>query len=784
MICLALSAQGMRCRSDFYAANPLAGLFPVMGVAMKYACGQGSRFSGNRLRSGFPAAFTVALLAGTSTQGFAQSATPGATVLDPVFVDAGSNEPVAERFGALPGGVALVTQEEMPLTANLTTSQAMRMVPGVVVQDFFGGNDQPRIQIRGSGLQQNPVERGILMLQDGLPLNRADGSYIVGFANPRQASSMEVYRGYMANRLGANVLGGAINLVSPTGSEQSSVSGALSGGSFGQLGVSGRAGFASDAFDGLFQADFSQRDGFRDYNSSRRTSIGGNVGYQLSDTIKTRIFAGYTDLGFDVAGPLTKAGLEADPRKVHIGPTVQPNGSAINPGPNVIRDRPRREASQFLIGSRTTAEFDAHLIDVALGYTYTDDMFRFPISSGIRTTEGGDFTGVVRYAYKPDEAAPLPLFETTAQYSIGSADRENYINQAGDKGALFGDSDLDATTLSLHAGFNVPLDERWTISPAISYAHATRGNDDRYGLPTRPTAAYNPRIPTMQLPNGAVPTVGTSYDRSYAAWSPSLGVSFRPDTENTFFAAVSRSFEPPTHDDLLATINGTPNSSAGRPQPPNPAFPADAFRTPDLEAQTATTVEAGWRGSHGVLGWDAVTYYSWVDNELLSLRDVTGSSLGAVNADKTTHFGIELGLSAKLAGALATRLAYTYQNFRFDGDPLRGNNRLAGAPRHIVGVQVNYDVTEAWSLQGALRWNPEKTPVDNMNTLYADPYAVVDLRTEYRFNDHVSLFGEVTNVFNEKYASSTLIVDQARPDQAAFMPGDGRGYFAGVKARF
>lgn len=801
MICLPQAVLGMHRPSFEFHVWPTRwqASLSVMGAAMDHVSGEyisgddtaakpassrSVKRTARQHRAGSLATLAALLLAGTSTQSLAQSATPGATTLDTIFVEAGTMAPIAERFGALPGGVALVTQDQTPETANLTVSRALRMVPGVVVQDFFGGNDQPRIQIRGSGLQQNPVERGILMLQDGLPLNRADGSYIVGFANPRQASSMEVYRGYMANRLGANVLGGAINLVSPTGSEQSGFSGSVSGGSFGQVGVSGRAGFSQDAFDGLFQADFTRRNGFRDYNSSRRTSIGGNVGYQLSDSIKTRVFAGYTDLGFDVAGPLTKSQLEADPRKVHLGPTVLPNGTAINPGPNVIRDKPRREASQFLIGSRTTAEFDAHLIDVVLGYTYTDDMFRFPINSGIRTTKGGDFTGVLRYAYKPDDAAPLPLFETTAQYSIGSADRGNYINQAGTQGAQFGDSKLDATTLSLHSGFNIPVSERWTISPAISYAHATRDNDDRYGQLMRPTVAYNPRRPTMSLPNGAVPAVSTSYDRSYQAWSPSLGVSFRPNAENTFFAAVSRSFEPPTHDDLLATINGTPNSSAGRPQPPNPKFVADAFRTPDLKAQTATTVEAGWRGEHGIFGWDAVTYYSWVDNELLSLRDVTGSSLGAINADKTTHFGIELGLSAQLTGALGTRLAYTYQDFRFVDHPLRGNNRLAGAPRHVISAQVDYAVTEAWSVQGALRWNPEKTPVDNANTLYLDPYAVVDLRTAYQLNDSVTLFGEVTNVFDAKYASSTLVVDQGRPDQAAFLPGDGRGFFAGIKAKF
>ncbi len=738
-------------------------------------------------RAGSLAALAALLLAGTSTQSLAQSATPGTTMLDTVFVDAGAKEPVAERFGALPGGVALVTQEEMPQTANLTASQALRLVPGVVVQDFFGGNDQPRIQIRGSGLQQNPVERGILMLQDGLPLNRADGSYIVGFANPRQASSIEVYRGYMANRLGANVLGGAINLVSPTGSAQPGLSGVVSGGSFGQFGAAGQAGFSTEGIDGLFHADYSGRDGFRDYNSSRRVSVGGNVGYQISDTVKTRIFAGYTDLGFDVAGPLTKAGLNADPRKVHTGPTMQ-GGVAVNPGPNVIRDKPRREASQFLIGSRTTAEFDAHLIDVVLGYTYTDDMFRFPVSSGVRTTEGGDFTGVLRYAYRPDEAAPLPLFESTAQYSIGSADRENYINESGAKGDKFGESKLDATTLSLNAGFNIPIREKVTLSPSVAYSRATRDNDDTYGPSTRPWIMYNGMNPSVIAARGSYPTESTSYARSYDGWSPSLAVSYRPDETQTFFAAASRSFEPPTHDDLLATINGTPNASSGACANPGATPPCSAkgvaFATPNLKAQTATTVEAGWRGSRGIFGWDAVTYYSWVDNELLSLRDETGSSLGAINADKTTHFGVELGLSAQLTGALGARLAYTYQDFRFVDDPLRGDNRLAGAPRHVISAQLDYDVTEAWSVQGALRWNPEKTPVDNMNTLYADPYAVVDLRTQYRLNENVTLFGEITNVFDKKYASSTLVVDQARPDQAAFLPGDGRGFFAGVRAKF
>ncbi len=323
-----------------------------------------------------------------------------------------------------------------------------------------------------------------------------------------------------------------------------------------------------------------------------------------------------------------------------------------------------------------------------------------------------------------------------------------------------------------------------TLSPAIAYARATRDSDDVYASATRPTIAFNPANPNMALPGGAVPAEDTGYSRTYSGFSPSLGLAYRPSRNHMVFGAVSRSFEPPTHDDLIATVNGTPNSSAGRPQPGNSAFPADSFRTPDLDAQTATTVEIGWRGWAGILAWDAVAYYSWVDNELLSLRDETGASLGAVNADETRHFGIELGVGLDLTESLSGRISYTYQDFRFVDDPVRDDNRLAGAPRHTVNAGVQYDVTDELRLGVDTQWSPEKTPVDNMNTLFAEPYVVVDLRGSYALDERLSVYGEVRNVFDETYASSTLIVDQARADQAAFLPGDGRAFYVGLKAAF
>lgn len=733
----------------------------TISASVYAAQGQVHGATGGKIRTVLLAA--AASLA--STGALAQSATPGSVImLEPVLVEGKKETPddvARRRLEATPGGTSLVTQDDLEGKANITIRDSLSGAPGVVVQSFFGGNDQPRIQIRGSGLQQNPVQRGILALQDGLPINQADGSYIVGLANPRQAEQIEIYRGHTSNRLGATVLGGAMNFISPTGSSSPGVATQLEGGSFGQVNAAAQAGAQFGKTDALLQVSRSQRTGFRVYNDSERTGLDGNIGAKLTDAVSTRFLLGYTDLDFDVSGPLPKSLLKSNPRSVYNGP-----GSGFGSGPDVVRDRPHREATQMRLGNRTTASVGSHVFDMAVGFTRTDDEFRFPVSAGVQATDGNDYTFVARYAYAPDTSQPLPLFESTLRYAIGAADREFYVNRAGSKGALFGSNELESSTLAANVGFNFPLYGAYMLSPAITVAHAIRDNDDTYGSATRPT--YNASAGT----SGAVTANDTSYSRHYSAISPSLGLSYRPHRDHLLFGAVSRSFEPPTHDDLLAATGGTPNTSATR------------FTTTSLNAQTATTVEAGWRGKLGVVQIDAVTYYSWLKDEILSLRDSSGASLGSVNADKTRHLGLEFGGSARLTDDLGLRLTYVLQDFRFQDDPVRGDNYLAGAPRHLINAALRHDITPKFWLQAELTWAPTKTPVDNLNTLYADPYATVGLRAAYDLTDTVGIYGEARNIFDKTYASSTLIVDQAQSTQAAFLPADGRAFYAGLKARF
>ena len=182
----------------------------------------------------------LALLAAREAA-LAQSAAPGNTIqLEEIVVEGATRSNAAEAqarrvLDATAGGTAVIGADEHDGKAGVSIADTLNATPGVIASSFLGGNDQPKIHMRGSGLQSNPVERGVFVLQDGLPLNRADGSYIVGLIEPRQADFIEVYRGYTANRLGATVLGGAVNFVSPTGAAAPGAEIAVEGGSHGDI---------------------------------------------------------------------------------------------------------------------------------------------------------------------------------------------------------------------------------------------------------------------------------------------------------------------------------------------------------------------------------------------------------------------------------------------------------------------------------------------------------------------------------------------------------------------
>src|SRR3546814_13421508 len=85
--------------------------------------------------------------------------------------------------------------------------------PGVYVQNRYG--QEVRLSVRGSGISRAYHTRGIEILQDGIPMNLADGSGSFYQVDPEALQAIEIYKGGNGLSYGSTTLGGARNFVTP-----------------------------------------------------------------------------------------------------------------------------------------------------------------------------------------------------------------------------------------------------------------------------------------------------------------------------------------------------------------------------------------------------------------------------------------------------------------------------------------------------------------------------------------------------------------------------------------
>ena len=114
------------------------------------------------------------------------------------------------------GGVTVVEAEQFREGRVSNYNDTLGMASGVLAQSRFG-SEETRLSIRGSGLQRTFHGRGLKLMQDGIPVNLADGSFDFPAIDPYATSYIEVHRGANALQYGASNLGGSINFISPTG---------------------------------------------------------------------------------------------------------------------------------------------------------------------------------------------------------------------------------------------------------------------------------------------------------------------------------------------------------------------------------------------------------------------------------------------------------------------------------------------------------------------------------------------------------------------------------------
>ena len=666
----------------------------------------------------------------------AGSATAETTQLKPLVVEAkvipvSKTVPTVrksrEELAKTPGGTEVVYAERYLRGRASTLAETFALSPGIVAQARYGG-DEARISIRGSGIQRTFHGRGIRFLQDGVPVNLADGGFDMQSTDPLAADHINVLRGGNALSLGSSTLGGAIDYISKTGLTAPGGSIRLEAGSFDYLRTRVAEGLSEGNFDGYVSLSEQFQHGFRDHAEQNNQRLFSNLGWKISDNTETRLFVTAINTVTELAGNLTKAEMKSDPSQANS---------------HAIRYDTQRNYHLYRIADKTTVVNGDNTIDLIAAFNYKD--LDHPLSSGVIDQLSKDVLLGATWTNSSQVFGRDNRFRIGLSVTRGSTDAATFDNNLGKSGSLVSEADQMASNIEAFAEDQLALGNGFTGILGATAASDRRENKQLLGN-------------------------SPSYDRTYEDFSPKVGL--RWDAQNfQIFGNVSSSFEPPSFSETNGKYKGI--------------FTAN-------RAQTANTIELGTRGSYEAFRWDTTVYASEIQGEFLSLNDSSGLlSLGTTNADKTIHQGLEIGSEAELLGAswnetpedrLVLRGVWTYGRFQFYDDAVYGNNTLAGLPSQLLRSELTWENQLGHYAGLTAEWVPVGSYVDQANTLKADPYALLGFKFGRRVEKGVSWFVEAKNLTNKTYAATTgVIADAKGKDSSQFLPGDGRSVFAGLE---
>lgn len=633
-----------------------------------------------------------------------------------------------QRIEQTPGGAQVLDATRYTEGRVSTLADALGGATGVLVQPRFGA-EEARLSIRGSGLQRTFHGRGLKLMQDGVPLNLADGSFDFQAVEALSARYVEVWRGANALQYGAATLGGAINFVSPNGYNADRLRLRTEAGSDGYRRAQLSTGQVQGAFDFYLSTSLFRQDGFREHARQDTRRHFANLGWQLAPQLETRFYLGHVHSDSELPGSLTRAQLEADPAQASAGN---------------LRDDQRRDIRWTRLSNKTAYRDGARQYEL---FAYASQKrLHHPIFQ-VLEQRNHDRGLEARYTDEADLAGRRNRLTLGLAASEGKTGEDRYLNLGGEPGARTNRSRQTARNLELYAENQHHLLPRLALVTGLQSVRAKRRLQDRF------------------VAGSAADPVSESFEMRYHTTSPKLGLRCDHAPGLQFYANLSRSFEPPSFGELAG--GSRPNLN---------------------RAQRATTLELGGRGRHESMEWDVALYDARLTDELLQIATNSRGDSLTVNAPRTRHRGLELGLAGRAlrgpAGQLEWQLNALWNDFRFRHDASHGSRQLPGVPRHTARAEV------AWRLAGGSRLALQAQeaggyPIDFAGSFAAKSYVVWGLKASGEVRPGLAWFAEGRNLSDRKYAATTGVVRDARgQDTAQFLPGDGRSIYAGLDWRF
>ena len=477
----------------------------------------------------------------------------------------------------------------------------------------------------------------------------------------------------------------------------------------------------------MIAGTWNRSDGWRDNGRQNSMRAYLQTGWRWSDRIETRAGLLWNEVNAQIPGQLTIDAALADPQQA----------ATSNRNFAFARD------IDSLRGWVTTTVDLGPWGDLRVGGAATDRALYHPLTSVIdQDTEDFLITG----DWRGQVASPAGDLGWTlgARWRDARTDAKTFAGTP-DRQALRGR--LTANSIQRAGGLSIHGEVRLSPRPDLTLL-----------------AGFNQTQTDRDVENLTNPTA--SDGRSFSGFSPKFGIVWEPLEGVQIFANASGLYEPPSFGQLTqgGFVTFVP-----------------------IKAQEGLSLEAGLRGTLGGFAIELTAYDATLDNEFIAFQVSPTIPAATFNAGRTIHQGLGAGFRGVLVpdllgGRLSLASAWTLNRFRFDADPVYGDNTLAGVPSNTLVAELAWD-------RGPVRIAPSAfiqsgTWVDFANSLKAPGHTLWNLTASWRVNDTLTLSLDGRNLTDARVISMVGTIADARArgaNLAIATPGEGRALFASAR---
>ena len=751
----------------------------------------------------------------------------------------------------IPYNVQSASSDDLDRSQSLDLADFLKHNLGsVTINDAQNNALQPDIQYRG--YTSSPLlglAQGMAVYQNGVRINEPLGDTVNWDLLPESAIySIDLISG--ANPLfGLNTLGGALSVEMKDGFNSEGHNLEVYGGSFDRIVTTAESSGNNGSVGYYANVHYFDEEGWRDESASDAINFYGGLSWRGAMT-SLNLNAQHGDSYLVGNGAIPEELLAVERDAIFTAPDITENNMIMVSldGNHDFTDNIKVDFNSFYRendtdsfngdGSEFGIEIDEHgtWMLVEEDDDDDDDNGHGDDDNGdegefVDTYGDGDLSGI--------EIVSINTVSRRRQESYGTDIQLSFLNDLMGKNNQMvlgfsyytGESrfnseteiaDMDRVTRStLGLGAGVFLADALTMlktetQTASFYFMEVMDISDRLTLTL--SGRLNNTLIDLEDRSGERPELDGEHD--YFRFNPAVGLTWQATDSMNFYGSYSESSRAPTPIELAcndsvftraviaARNEGEDDDVEFECRLPN-AFLAD----PPLEDVVTKSFEAGLRGSMGLVDYHLGFFHATNNDDILF--QTTGRATGLfANVDKTRRLGFE-GMLEGSTGKIDWFIAYTYLEATFEDefDAVSSSNhsfaaenesgghvikvspgdRIPGLPEHSLKMGANYLLFERLDVGFDVIYNSNQVlRGDESNQLDpVDGYAVVNLRANYKFNDNISLFARVTNLFDEDYESFGLLGEE--PNEvpvAAFEdfesprflgPGAPRAGFVGVK---